>query len=408
MCTSVSPPALMIATTMELSERPWEALSPDLASILRPKIAEIAADVVATVQDAVAAYKDDAPAAVRLRLGVEHALDRFSNLIERRPPDPSISADLYRSLGRAAYSEGRTLDALHSVYRIAARVAWRWMEFAAEDARLPASQLHVLAESIFVYIDELSALASEGFAAAASEAAGERQQRRAQLLATLLLTPPPGQPVLDEAARRADWTIPAALAVVALAGDRAPTEIAGRIGPDVLPGVHAGAPCLVVPDPDAPGMSSMIANALEPSSAAIGPVVPPSDASRSLEWARRTLELAGRGLLADAAAIPRAEEHLVELLLASEAELLNTLAERRLGPLLSLAPPSRERLSETLLAWLDHDRSAPAAARVLHTHPQTVRYRLGRLRELLGATIDDPAERFELELALRARRLVEH
>ena len=37
----------------------------------------------------------------------------------------------------------------------------------------------------------------------------------------------------------------------------------------------------------------------------------------------------------------------------------------------------------------------------LHVHPQTARYRVARLRELLGAQLDDPEARFELELALR-------
>ncbi|MGH2714951.1 MAG: helix-turn-helix domain-containing protein, partial [Thermoleophilaceae bacterium] len=39
-------------------------------------------------------------------------------------------------------------------------------------------------------------------------------------------------------------------------------------------------------------------------------------------------------------------------------------------------------------------------------HPQTVRYRLARLRELFGERLDEPDGRFELELALRARRLL--
>jgi DNA-binding PucR family transcriptional regulator len=42
-------------------------------------------------------------------------------------------------------------------------------------------------------------------------------------------------------------------------------------------------------------------------------------------------------------------------------------------------------------------------ARVLHVHPQTARYRLSRLREVLGDDLDEPDARFELELALRAR-----
>ncbi len=38
-------------------------------------------------------------------------------------------------------------------------------------------------------------------------------------------------------------------------------------------------------------------------------------------------------------------------------------------------------------------------------HPQTVRYRLKRLRDLLGDALKDPDRRFELEIALRNRAL---
>jgi DNA-binding PucR family transcriptional regulator len=36
----------------------------------------------------------------------------------------------------------------------------------------------------------------------------------------------------------------------------------------------------------------------------------------------------------------------------------------------------------------------------LQVHPQTVRYRLGRLRELFGAELDEPRARMELLLVL--------
>ena len=36
-------------------------------------------------------------------------------------------------------------------------------------------------------------------------------------------------------------------------------------------------------------------------------------------------------------------------------------------------------------------------------HVQTVRYRLDRLRDLLGEALDDPEGRLELALALRVR-----
>jgi DNA-binding PucR family transcriptional regulator len=41
-------------------------------------------------------------------------------------------------------------------------------------------------------------------------------------------------------------------------------------------------------------------------------------------------------------------------------------------------------------------------AAAMHVHPQTARYRIARLRELLGDQLDDPDARFELQLALRA------
>ena len=65
---------------------------------------------------------------------------------------------------------------------------------------------------------------------------------------------------------------------------------------------------------------------------------------------------------------------------------------------------SSYRLLETLRAWLDHQRHTPRIAAELHVHPQTVRYRVRQLRELLGDAIETPEGRFELELALRARQ----
>jgi DNA-binding PucR family transcriptional regulator len=47
--------------------------------------------------------------------------------------------------------------------------------------------------------------------------------------------------------------------------------------------------------------------------------------------------------------------------------------------------------------------SLEATAAALHTHRNTLRYRLGRIREISGHDLGDPDTRFHLELALRAR-----
>jgi DNA-binding PucR family transcriptional regulator len=40
----------------------------------------------------------------------------------------------------------------------------------------------------------------------------------------------------------------------------------------------------------------------------------------------------------------------------------------------------------------------------LAIHPQTVRYRMARIRDLIGDLLDDPEQRFALEMALRHAR----
>jgi DNA-binding PucR family transcriptional regulator len=58
-------------------------------------------------------------------------------------------------------------------------------------------------------------------------------------------------------------------------------------------------------------------------------------------------------------------------------------------------------MRETALAYVRHRGNSVEMAAALHLHPQTVRYRITRLRELLGEQLDDPDARFELEIALR-------
>ncbi|MDN5790446.1 MAG: helix-turn-helix domain-containing protein [Micrococcales bacterium] len=95
-------------------------------------------------------------------------------------------------------------------------------------------------------------------------------------------------------------------------------------------------------------------------------------------------------------------DHLAELIVRAEPLATADLADRVLAPLADVRAAARERLVETLFAWLrHHGQWAPVAAE-LFVHPQTVGYRLGQLRELFGAALEDPQARFELELVLRA------
>ena len=151
---------------------------------------------------------------------------------------------------------------------------------------------------------------------------------------------------------------------------------------------------MFVPDPDAPRRRRQIEAALDGARAALGPALPWPRARASLRRAAAALELPLDGLIV-------ADDHLATLLLASDPALGAELAAARLAPLDGLTDAQRERLAETLRAWLDRPGQVQAVAAALGVHPQTVRYRMGRLRELFGERLEDPEARFELGLALR-------
>jgi DNA-binding PucR family transcriptional regulator len=89
--------------------------------------------------------------------------------------------------------------------------------------------------------------------------------------------------------------------------------------------------------------------------------------------------------------------------LLADGELAGAFASERLAAVDRLAPAERDRLLATLESWLAHQRHTPRIAAELHVHPQTVRYRIGRLRDLLGERLETADGRFELEMALRVR-----
>ena len=168
--------------------------------------------------------------------------------------------------------------------------------------------------------------------------------------------------------------------------------IARRLGPEVVPTVIDGRGCAVVPDADGPGRRAAIAAAVGERRAALGPDLP-------LERFADSWRLAAATPAPGALAV--ADDHLATLLVHEGAVVVERIAHRRLAPLAALTPKARARMTATALAYVQHHGNAAAMARALHVHPQTARYRIAGLRELLGDQLDDPDGRFELEAALR-------
>jgi hypothetical protein len=388
-----------------MATEPWQAepLPPETVEAVRSELGWLVDGIVTAVRAASPVYGEvlAAPEGMGIRLGIEQAARAFLEAVEHGRRPAGETDELWRRLGEAEFQAGRSLDDLRAAFRTGIRAAWRGAADLALRAGVSAPIAIALAEAIFVYGDELATDVVEGYLRMQSDEAGERERRRRRL-ATLLLDPAGADPeALQRAGELARWPVPRTLAVLALAAD-SPITVTRRLGVDALAGADARGSWLVLADPDGPGRRAAVDRALENEPGALGPAVAPADAHRSLRWARLTLQLAQAGALPNRG-LMRVEDHLGTVLLLQDPEMARALAEDRLRALGELPRVERQRLAETLAAWLAHQRHTPRIAQELHVHPQTVRYRIAKLRELLGDSLDTPDGRFELELALRAQ-----
>ena len=390
--------------TKDWGSEPWRALAPELAEVIEPELPAATEEILATIAREVPEYARplEGSFGTGIRTGVSEALRQFVDLIRDPDAGREPGRDVYVALGRGELRQGRTLDSLQSAYRIGARGAWRRISAAARRHRADPDQLAGLAEAIFAYIDELSADSVEGYAQAQREQEGERQRRRRELLALLLRDQPAEDAELRAVAQEAGWRLPRSAAPLAVA--EADLARVGRsLSADALVGGADGIGCALVTGAASQSRDAELARATESVTAALGPTVPRGELGSSWGLAKTALRAAEGGVIDDTSPIA-ADQHLAELLIFESAGLAQRLAESRLAPLAELTPAGRTRMEETALAYVQHGGNAAAMARDLHLHPQTVRYRLTRLRELLGDRLDDPDARFELELALRANR----
>ncbi len=386
----------------------WRGVPREIATEMRPDVDRLVEEIVAAIRLEVPEYSrplDDVYMA-GIRRGVSQAVGQFVERVADPAASRGETVELFRRIGRMEAAEGRTLEPLQAAVRIGARVVWNRLHEMATRAGMDLAGFAWAGEAIFLHLDEIVAAGAEGFAQAKAEVVGELERRRRRLLDLLITTPPVSPDAIVELSRMAGWELPAKVAAVVLESK------AGQAFPP-LPSLPSYAladldrrqPCLLVPDPDGPGRAQVIKNSLRSWRAAVGPAVPLDMAASSLRWASHALALAQRGILDWDGGVVWCVAGMTQLLVFSDEELLRRFATGLLKPLSDLNPAQRERLAETMLAWLENWGNAIAAARSLHVHPQTVRYRLRQINELFPGDLQDPDKRFALEIALRARQV---
>ncbi|AHH99679.1 hypothetical protein KALB_6319 [Kutzneria albida DSM 43870] len=387
----------------------WSLLPTELAALFRPTVGDLAEEILAEIQKRVPALARPAEGYFgrTITAGIQQGVLQFVD----RLADPSAPQDdraqVFRELGlHEIIDDGTSLDVLQTAYRIGARVAWRHLSRVCEETGVPVDTLCLLAEAIFAYVDELSALSVEGHASAQAREAAAVERRRRQLLELILSTSDSSRPAVARLAEAVRWRLPARVVLVALD----PLYDRYLMGPPtlheaVLVDLEGNHPCLLVPE-DARQVLDTLEADLPGWRSAVGPAVALTEATESLHWAGRALELVRQGVLPDVP-VTWFEHHMAVLWLLNDPFLAAELARSVLAPMSGLTSKQHQKLSETLLIWLETHGPAEEIAGLLGVHTQTVRYRLRQLERLFGDRLAAPGSRFEIEVALRAQRAME-
>ena len=372
-------------------------LPPDIVDRLRKTLPHVGAEVVAAVINEVPPYQGawSDQMSKTIQTAVNVALGGFLSVASGEHGEPSQATPpavqgAYE-LGRGEARSGRTTEAILAAYRIGARVAWRQLSTTAVQAGLPAESLVELAALVFAWIDEVSDASVAGHADELATAGRVRQQLLSRLGRMLVRGDSPE--ALGAAAERAGWTTPTTL-TAALVPAAQVGPVLGLVSQAtlVLNDVtdEEDVTLLLVPDVHGKGRAALL-RVLDGRGATCGPAKPWVDVRVSYLRAARARE-ADLGTDTDQA--------LVALVLDADAEARADLRARVLAPLADLRPSTAEKLTETLRSWLLHQGRREEIAADLFVHPQTVRYRVGQLREVYGEKLEDPRWLLALTVAL--------
>lgn len=332
-----------------------------------------------------------------VRTAVQVALDHFLDLAGTDEPAlPPRIRQVFVALGAAEARENHGPELLLSGLRTAARLLLRTASEALAAVRpVTVEEIIDLSDATSAFIDELAAACTDGLARQLREQAGEGDRRRRRVADLLLHGGAPAE-TAREAVAAIGWAVLDRVVPVLLPADQARDAqfrfaadgVVAERGRDAVLLLRAG------PRSDRAVLAEALGGMF--GETVVGPAVPWAEVPAAVRLAERAAEVIGTGIFV--------ADHFAALALRGEPGAMAALSRRRLAPLAALRPAQRDHLLATLASWLRHWGSRTAVATELYVHPQTVSYRLNRLRELLGPDLDDPAARFELQLVLAHRR----
>jgi len=322
----------------------------------------------------------------------------------RDPSDtPQVSVDVFGTAPREltrSISLVQTLDLVRSVVDV--------VEDDVAQLAAPGEEQH-LREAVLRYSREIAFGAAQVYAGAA-EARGAWDARLESLVVDAVLRGE-ADDSMQSRVSALGWESVSHVAVIAgvtpegSAADAvdALRQAASRLQVESLGAVQGRRLVAILGGLDDPSLTvRALAECFGDGPLVIGPTVP------HLFAAGRSARAALSGLDAarawpDAPRPVLADELFPERALAGDAPARRALIDRVYRPLLSAGGT----LFQTAATYLDGGGGLESTARVLFVHPNTVRYRLGRIEAVTGYDLSNPREAHTVRLAVALGRLAE-
>jgi len=313
-----------------------------------------------------------------------------------------VTADVFGTAPREltrSITLRQTLDLVRSVVDVVEQDATALAEEGEEQA---------LREAVLRYSREIAFSAAEVYAQAA-EARGAWDARLEGLVVDAVLRGEADDSMQSRAAALG-WGATTRVAVVAGRTPHGSTagvvdglrRAAERVGVDTLAAVQGQRlVCIIGNVDDALAAARAVSDHFGDGPLVVGPTVPHLFAAgRSARAA-----LAGQSCAAAWPEAPRpvaADDLLAERVLVGDAPARALLLDRIWKPLSSNGGGA---LLDTASVYLESGGGLEGTARVLFVHPNTVRYRLGRIADLTGYTLTDAHDAHTVRIALALGRL---
>jgi len=382
-----------------MPDRPTSQEKAETLAWLRRISGDLATATIKRLEDSLPWYAEMPPAR-RSAVGLvaQAGISSFIEWFDDPGSTPRIAADIFAAAPRELLRSVSLTQTLQLI-RVTVEVTEERVAGRGDGLR----------ESMLLYSREVAFTAADVYARAA-EARGLWDARLEALVVDSILT------------GEADEELPSRIAAlgwhghgeVAVLVGTTPAQfdvdqlrrLARKLGVDVLIGVQGSRLVLVIGRSEQSGRDEEaelpfleIAKRLEPGFGAghlvLGPAVPALvDAGQSARAA-----LAGFAVAKAWRHAPRpveADDLLPERALAGDALAKQTLVDRIYRPLQAHSSD----LVTTLWSYLDNGRSLEATARELFVHPNTVRYRLKRVSDVIGWDATGPREALILQTSL--------